>query len=64
MKTSGTNLSLVGASASVKVEKAVAVGTEVTAYVAQDDGCCLAVIVVVTHGLWAGEKGINYYPFN
>lgn len=49
------DLSLVRARASVQVEKAVAVSAEVAAHVAQDDGCRLAVIVVVTHGLRTEE---------
>lgn len=39
------------ARASVQVEEAVAVGAQVAAYVAQDDGRGLTVVVVVTHGL-------------
>lgn len=49
---SNTNLSLVRACASVQVEEAVTVGAEVATHVTQDDGCCLTIIMVVTHGLW------------
>lgn len=62
-QTSDTNLSLVGASASVKMEEAVAVSAEVAAYVTQDNSCCLAVIVIVTHGLWVGREGNKLLPF-
>lgn len=45
-----------GASASVQMEEAVTVGTQVTTHVTQDDGCCLAVIMVIAHGLWTGAQ--------
>lgn len=58
------NLSLVRARASVQVEEAVAVGAEVSTHVAQDDGRCLAVVVVVTHGLCTdGEETISLLFF-
>lgn len=47
-----TNLSLVRACASVQVEEAVTVGAKIATHVTQDDGCCLAIVMVVTHGLW------------
>ncbi len=57
--STSTNLSLVRARASVQVEEAVAVGAEVATHVAQDDGCRLTVVMVVTHGLWMDGEGIN-----
>lgn len=45
------DLSLVRARASVQVEEAVAVSAQVATHVAQDDGCRLAIIVVVAHWL-------------
>lgn len=46
-----TNLSLVRACASMQVEEAVTVSAEVATHVTQDDGCSLAIVMVVTHGL-------------
>lgn len=46
-----TDLSLMRARPSVEVEEAVAVGAEVATHVAQDDGCRLTIIMIVTHGL-------------
>lgn len=46
-----SDLSLMRACPSVQVEEAVAVGAEVSTHVAQDDGCCLPVVMIVTHGL-------------
>lgn len=46
-----SDLSLMRACPSVQVEEAVAVGAEVTTNVTQYDGCCLTIIVIVTHGL-------------
>lgn len=43
----------------MQVEEAVAVSAEVATHVTQDDSCCLAVIMVVTHGLWIEEEEIN-----
>lgn len=45
-----------GACTPVQVEEAVAVGAEVAAHVAQDDGCCLTIIMVVTHWLQTERK--------
>lgn len=65
--STNTNLSLVRARASVQVEEAVTVGAEVATHVAQDYGCGLTIIMVVTHGLWREEKEIHLffliYPF-
>lgn len=47
-----TNLSLVRARASVQVEEAVTVSAEVATHVTQNDGCCLTIVMVVTHRLW------------
>lgn len=49
--------------ASVQVEEAVTVGAEVATHVTQDDGCCLTIIVVVTHGLWveAEENHLSFF---
>lgn len=60
---SKTNLSLVRSCASVQVEEAVTVGAEVATHVTQDDGCCLSIIMVVTHGLWKEEEEINLLFF-
>lgn len=51
-----TDLSLMRARPSVEVEEAVAVGAEVATHVAQDDGCCLTIIMIVTHGLRQSTK--------
>lgn len=61
------NLSLVRARASVQMEESVAVGAQVATHVAEDDGCRLAIIMVVTHGLWREEDEIviqNCYSFD
>lgn len=50
------NLSLVRACASVQMEESVTVSAQVATHVAEDDGCCLAIIMVVTHGLWKEEE--------
>lgn len=46
-----TNLSLVGAGPSVQVQEPVTVSAEVSTQVTQYDGCCLPIVMVVTHGL-------------
>lgn len=46
-----SDLSLMRAGPSVQVEEAVTVGAEVTTNITQDDGCCLTIVVIVTHGL-------------
>ena len=51
-----------GACASVQMEEAVTVGAEVAAHVTQYNGCCLSVVVVVTHRLWK-EAEDYYYSF-
>jgi len=54
------DLSLVRACASVQMEEAITVSAKVATHVTQYDGCRLTIIVVVTHGLWVGQEGINY----
>lgn len=49
------------ACAPVQVEEAVTVSAKVPTYVTQDDGCCLTIIVVVTHGLQTHDEEMNNY---
>ena len=59
-----TNLSLVRACASVQMEEAVTISAEVATHVTQDDGCCLTIVVIVTHRLWIkGARKINFLFF-
>lgn len=51
------HLSLVGPSAAVEMEEAVAVGAQVSTCITQNDGCRLPVVMVITHGLRTKHQG-------